>query len=334
MYDGLFDSLPAEQREHARAALKAVTGSTPIQAIMPVLGGASGAHVFRVDAGTQRYLLRIEGPASPLRNPHQYAAMRIAAEAGIAPRLYYADERQRIAILDFIAEQPLETYPGGSQKLLPALGEKLRELQATPAFPHFIDYPEIVSRLFAHVRRTGLMADGLLEQHFDRLKEISDVYRQDTAKLVSSHNDSNPRNILFDGKRLWLIDWESAYCNDPLVDVAIVADSLAMEPELEAGLLRAWHGRKPDEAVLARFKCVRALTRLYFAGVMLSASAAASWRDTPDGDLTAPTLAAFRQSIREGHLKAGTPETRHVMGKMFLAAFLLNGDPPGFESAV
>ena len=42
-----------------------------------------------------------------------------------------------------------------------------------------------------------------------------------------------PSNILFDGERLWLIDWESAYRNDPLVDVAIVSDSFALSLELE-----------------------------------------------------------------------------------------------------
>lgn len=31
------------------------------------------------------------------------------------------------------------------------------------------------------------------------------------ARSVSSHNDTLPANILFDGKRLWMIDWESAY---------------------------------------------------------------------------------------------------------------------------
>jgi hypothetical protein len=35
-------------------------------------GGASGALTFRVAVGDRRYLLRIEGPASPLRNPYQY----------------------------------------------------------------------------------------------------------------------------------------------------------------------------------------------------------------------------------------------------------------------
>jgi len=50
----------------------------------PVTGGASGALTFRVERGGRRYLLRMEGQASPLRNPHQYLSMHIAAEAGIA----------------------------------------------------------------------------------------------------------------------------------------------------------------------------------------------------------------------------------------------------------
>jgi thiamine kinase-like enzyme len=85
--------------------------------------------------------------------------------------------------------------------------------------------------------------------------------------LVSSHNDSIPSNILFDGDRLWLIDWESAYRNDPLVDVAIVLDSFAILPELEDVLLRAWFGRAPDDALRARlvFMVTR---RSIFAGVV------------------------------------------------------------------
>ena len=34
--------------------------------------------------------------ASPLRNPHQYASMRIAAEARIAPDIHYIDEVARV----------------------------------------------------------------------------------------------------------------------------------------------------------------------------------------------------------------------------------------------
>ena len=213
-----FEVFSAAQRDTACAALAAAFGAAAIGAIMPISGGASSASTFRVEAGGRRYLLRIEGVPSPLRNPHQYAAMRLAAEAGIAPAIRYIDEAARIAVIDYIEQQPLRAYPGGPCALAQALGELFSRVQATPAFPSFVNYPDIVARLFAHVRRTGLFATGLLDAHVERLERIREAYDADLTRLVSSHNDSIPSNILFDGKRLWLIDWESAYRNDPLVE--------------------------------------------------------------------------------------------------------------------
>ena len=69
-------------------------------------GGASGASPFRVEVGDRRYLVRVEGPPSPLRNPHQYVSLRIAAEAGVAPPVHYIDETARVAVTDFIEQQP------------------------------------------------------------------------------------------------------------------------------------------------------------------------------------------------------------------------------------
>jgi aminoglycoside phosphotransferase (APT) family kinase protein len=329
-----FEGLSAAHRETVRSALVAAFGSAPIGAITPIAGGASGASTFRVDAGDRRYLLRVEGPASPLRNPHQYVSMRIAAEAGIAPGVHYVDETGRVAVIDFIEQQPLKAYPGGPRALAEALGGLLSRVQATPAFPYFVNYPDIVARLFAHVRRTGLFAAGLLDEHVERLERLCEGYDAGSTTLVSSHNDPIPSNILFDGERLWLIDWESAYRNDPLVDVAIVLDSLAPSPELEGVLLQAWVGRATDEALRARLTLIRALTRLYYAGVFLSASAAAASRGMPDDDLSAPTLREFQLAIQEGRVKPGATETKHILGKMFLASFFSGVAPPGFDAAV
>jgi hypothetical protein len=328
-----FDTLPATHRDAARSALVAAFGNASIGAIAAVTGGASGAMIFRVAIGDRRYLLRIEGPASPLRNPYQYGSMRIAAEAGIAPAIHAIDEAARIVVMDFIEEQPLESYPGGSFGLAQALAETLARVQATSPFPRFVEYPDIVARLWAHVCRSGLFAPGVLDIHTDHLARIREAYVWDSAKSVSSHNDPLPRNILFDGKRLWMIDWESAYRNDPLVDAAIMLDNFAPSPDLDAVLLQAWLGRAPDEMLCGRLTLVRALTRLYYAGVLLSASAAASWR-APDTDLAAPTVPEFWQAIRHGRLKPGTPETKHILGKMYLASFLSGGAVPGFAVAV
>ena len=121
--------------------------------------------------------------------------------------------------------------------------------------------------------------------------------------------------------------------NDPLVDVAIMLDNFAASPELENVLLQAWLGRAADDVLYGRLAQVRALTRLYYAGVLLSASATVP-RVAPDRDLAAPTLAGFREAVRNGRLKPGTTETKHVMGKMYLASFLTGATPPGMVAAV
>src|SRR5258708_3688090 len=333
MNSDCFDILPAAHRDTARAALAAAFGSASVGAITPMMGGATSASVFRIEIGHRRYVIRMEGEPSPLRNPHQYLSMRIAAEAGIAPKIHYMDEVARVAVIHLIEPQPLKAYPGGQRALAQALGKLLSRVQAMPVFPTLVNYPHIVARLFAHVRRTGLFAAGLLDAHVERLERLREAYDKGLAGLVSSHNDPVPNNILFDGERLWLIDWESAYRNDPLVDVAIVLDSFVCSPELEDALLTAWLGRAPDQTLRARLALVRTLTRLYYAGVLLSASALAP-RVMPDTDLAAPTLAEFELAVREGRVKPGAPETKHTLAKMFLASFLSGVAPPGFDSAV
>jgi aminoglycoside phosphotransferase (APT) family kinase protein len=231
--------IATNDREAAHAALREAFGAAPVGAIRPVPGGVSGASVFRVETGGRRYVLRIEGPASPLRNPYQYVAMRITSEAGIAPRVHYMDEHARVAVMDFVETQPLSSYPGGPIGLADALGKLLARLQATEPFPSFVIYPDIVARLWAHVCRTGLFAPGVLDVATERLARIRKMYVWSSTHAVSSHNDVLPRNILFDGRRLWLIDWESAYRNDPLVDIAMALDNFAPSPELETVLLRA-----------------------------------------------------------------------------------------------
>lgn len=327
MKPGRLDDLTEAQRDAAEAALRHVLGSTPIEAIAPMSMGTTTAAVFRIDAAGHAYLLRVEGIPSPMRNPHQYASMQIAADAGIAPRLHHADEAGRVAVMDFIVAQPRDSYPGGPAALARGLGELLGRLQATPKFPFLVEYPDIVARLWAHVCRTGLFAPGVLDACNARLEAISRDWRAGASALVSSHNDAVPDNILFDGKRLWLIDWESAVRNDSLVDMAIVADNLARTPELETALLHGWLQRTPDEALLARLELARALTRLYYAGVMFSASATHP-RAAADRDLTAPTPDEYLAARAAGRIRRNSGQSRHVLGKMLLASFMTGVAPP------
>jgi hypothetical protein len=78
---------------------------------------------------------------------------------------------------------------------------------------------------------------------------------------------------------------------------------------------------------------VRALTRLYFAGVFLSASAASQTRTAPDTDLSIPAVEAFNRSARDGALSANPSEKMHTLGKMYLASFLSGDTVPAFGAS-
>jgi hypothetical protein len=130
------------QPDVVRSALAAAFGRARIGSIVALTGGATTAAVYRIEVGERRYLLRIEGQPSPLRNPHQYVSMRIAAEAGIAPKILYVDEAAGIVVTDFIEQVTLETYPGGPPARARALGELLARVQATQVFPYFVEYPD------------------------------------------------------------------------------------------------------------------------------------------------------------------------------------------------
>jgi tRNA A-37 threonylcarbamoyl transferase component Bud32 len=326
------ETIPVENRETARNALTAAFGAAPLAGLKPVVGGASGALIYRIEVGSKSYLMRIETRRDAFRNPHQYTCMQAAAEANIAAPLRHVDPASGVAIMDFLPQRSLSEYPGGAPGLARALGSLIARLQATEPFPKLRDYFVILERMLTFLRGSGRFAAGLFDRHAEAFERIRQVYPWDDSALVSSHNDPNPRNIIFDGERLWLIDWESAYRNDPLTDMAILADNFGSTPDLEEALLESWLGHAPDRLVRARLTLMRPLTRLFYAGVLLSLSAAVS-RSEPDTDLAAPSPAEFSAAIAEGRLKPGAPETMYTLGKMCLAGFLHGATARGMEDA-
>ena len=309
--------VPEPLHPAVQAALDAAYGSTPAHHLGPVTGGASGAVALRIAAGTHRHLLRVEARRSPLRTPHQYECMEIAARAGIAPALHYVDPENGVAIMDFIEAVPLDRFPGGGPALAKALGDLARRLQETEPFPQLGDWRAIVGRLLGLLESRSVA--GLLDRHRAAYEQLCEALPWDNATHVSSHNDPNARNVLFDGKRLWLIDWETAYRNDPMVDVAILADNLAATPELVEALLRTWLGYVPTAGEIERLERIRRLTRLYYAGLLIGFG---SPPDTRLTDLSALSRAEAEGRIARDELTETTSENLVIAGKMCLAAFL------------
>ena len=65
--------------------------------------------------------------------------------------------------------------------------------------------------------------------------------------IVLGHNDLLAANILDDGKRLWLIDWEYGGFNTPLFDLAGLAGNNGLSETQERDMLRQYFGEDPDQ---------------------------------------------------------------------------------------
>lgn len=236
--------------------------------------------------------------------------------------------------MDFVPGRPLSDYPGGPPTLAQDLGALASRLQATPAFPTVDNYLTVIGLLLDRLAESGLYVPGLLDGHRDGFERIREVYQWDESALVSSHNDPHPGNILFDGERLWLIDWETAYRNDPLVDVAILTMYFAATPDLEERLLLSWLGHAPDRLLRARLILMRQLVRLFYGCASSLYAAFPPHTLTPDTDFSALTPAEFSAAINSGRLVAGAPLAQRIGGKVALATFLAGVARPEFEEAL
>jgi hypothetical protein len=237
--------------------------------------------------------------------------------------LHYADADVGVVIIDYIVAQPVNT------RSTRELAELIAKLHATNLFPAAVDYRNLIRRMLAYVQ-SGFSA-GLLGAHRENFERVVAAYPWNLAGHVSSHNDPNARNMLFDGARLWLIDWETAYRNDPLTDVAILAENHAQSPAQSATLLHEYLRRAPAPAELARLRLMRQMVRLYYAGLLLSPSVnAAALMDS----LAAPTPEEFRASITRGERSPASRETMAFLGKMCLAGFIAECGAPGYEEAL
>lgn len=332
----MLTSIPQSRRAAVREALLATFGAGEPDSLTQVTSGLSGALVYRALVAGEACLLRVEtSEPSAFADPHRhYACLRSAAEAGVAPPVRFADPATRVAIMDFVEAQPITAYPGGTAALALELAGLVARLQATPVFRPLTDYLDGVDGIIANMMSLGVVSEAAIAPHLEAWREVRDAYPRATGgQLVSSHNDINPNNVLYDGRRLWLVDWEAAFANDPHVDPATIASWFGVDDDTEATLLRTVFG-EVDDGVRARHALMRLVVRVFVACMMLTVTAMNRGPgQAPITDLSGADLAAVREGLRRGALNVGRDDGRIALAKAYLNAVLEAVRTPAFAAS-
>jgi|SRR5579863_784114 len=332
--------IPREMTEPVARGLRDAFGVTEFEDISRITRGHTPSLVFRIIVHGSPYLLKIiTRTEDPTRH---YTSMKAAAEAGVAPRVWYTDIENKICITDFVEPEPLPV----SEALvrLPAL---LRTLHALPPFtraPFNTTCTFLLSK--GHGLTVGPAREGFLqkfqaanilreaesEEFFARYAEIAAVYPYDDSEMVSSHNDLfKPDNILFDGQRAWLVDWEAAFLNDRYADLAVAANHVVTDDEEEKVYLQEYFGAAPDQYQMARFHLMQQLAHLFYTMAYLFQRSP----DKPiDWDAAVPEYIDFHRRMWAGEVDLTDKDVKIVYARVHWERLLRNVRQPRYNEAL
>jgi thiamine kinase-like enzyme len=322
--------IPETKTAAVARALRESLGVGEFEDIRTLTAGLSTALVFRIVVRGCPYLLRIITRTDAMNDPtRQFACMRSAAAARLAPRVWYTSTEDRISITDFVEARPFPTT-----EALALLPLTLKRLHALPPFPRMIVYRDYFDALDGYIRKfqdARILPASETYELFQLYARVQSVYPRHEAEMVSSHNDLKPENILFDGNRVWLVDWEAAFLNDRYTDLAVAANFVVTNDAEEEIYLRTYFGEAVSEYRLARFYLMRQALHMFYAMIFLLLGSSGKPIEL---NAKAPEFRDFHNGIWAGEISLASAETKLRYGLVHMNQVLRNMRAARFQEAL
>ncbi len=284
----------------ALARIQALSFWRGVITIAPLDGGLTNLN-FVVRDDTGRYVVRFgeDMPEHLLLRFNELAAARAAHMAGISPALRYAEPG--LSIIDFIEARTYSDAdirkPGALEHIIPLVRKCHIDV------PKYLRGPTLIFWVF-HVLRdyAATLREGA-SPYCAALPELMEIANKLEATagpfdMVFGHNDLLAANILDDGARLWLIDWDYAGFNTPLFDLGGLASNNGLDEAGERQMLELYFDVPLRDGLLHRYhamKCASLLRETMWSMVSEQTSAL----DIDYANYTAENLACFRQAYMD-----------------------------------
>jgi hypothetical protein len=326
--------IPQEKRAAVTRGLKEAFGVSEFEDIRDLTERPGSNRVFRIAVRGSAYLLRIN--TRPGDMERHFTCMQAAADAGLAPRIQYASTEDRISITDFVEAVPLPASDALVQ--IPAA---LRTLHALPPFPgapfnttctFLLNKGPALDGFLQKFQASNVLPKNETEEFLARYQQVAAVYSRLDSDMAPGHNDLfKPDNMLFDGNRLWLVDWEAAFQNDRYADLAVVANMIVTSEPEERVYLQEYFGEPPGEYRRARFYLMKQVAHMFYAIVFLTLRAS----DNPiDWRQPVPGYSDFQRRFWAREVNLADNQAKTVYGRIHWEQLSRNMRQPRFHEAL
>ena len=211
--------------------------------VEPLPGGITNRN-FLVGDGNERFVARIgeELPLLGVDRRNERVCHRAAEALGVAPPIAFAENG--VLVSRYIAGRTLDADSAREPGFSGRLGSVLRALHEGwdgLVGDMFSFSPLQASRTYLETsRRMGAELPSDMEVMLDAVRKLSRMLSPFTPALC--HNDMLPANVLDDGNRVWIVDWEYAGIGHPLFDLAGFSVNCRYSEAQDRAFLTAYRG--------------------------------------------------------------------------------------------
>jgi len=245
--------------DKTRNAIKVIFGVEMPSDMVMLDGGGSSSTMYKFKVRNKSYVLRMMGFDQSIKDRGiQVECAQYGGRLNIAPKCYYADAEHGIIIMDYINQVPMTKEVMLQQ--MPGLLSKLHYSEKVPK-PFYDIFPYINDLIGEIIKITPSIK---LRDYFKSIKEVMSILHNH-RQIASCHNDLNSENVLYDGKQVYLVDFEAAGLEDPYFDLATVCQQNCLETEEEFAFLEQYLSKKPNILELSKLCLMKQVSYCYHA---------------------------------------------------------------------
>ncbi len=230
--------------------------------IRPLPGGITNRN-YRVDDEFGSFVARIGAdlPWLGVDRRNELACGRAAEALGVAPPIVFAEKGWLVT--RYVESRVLTPESGRDPEFIPRLARLLRALHDGwdgLRGEMFYFSPFQANRTYAETsRRLGARLPEGIDALLEDDRRLSRRVRPFVPTLC--HNDMLPANVLDDGRRVWIVDWEYGGIGHPFFDLAGISANCEYGEDLDRLLLTAYRGHF-DPADLVELRIFKASSLL------------------------------------------------------------------------